>query len=310
MRGKSPSTRVIVSLIIALCGLGLVFGLASANGFLIYFPFVAKDGPTATPATTPTVARDCVPNRASAFYSSVSVPSANNPAWADNEMLIQVLVTLRDECNIAISDGRAVMLKSSRNVTTTVDYIAAGPINNDLYVFYVRSGTVGTSQFTAIVGRDSDADPITIMFPLSSPPTGNFVCVSGQPDVSVNPNGLQILYTNPAQPSLNRRLVYLTVEWIGAGSPPPNLRVAMISFGPSTNVIWQVGGGSPLPLTINPADWSAFALNRVIFTGNLRPLEIVFNRSVIGVPGPYRVTTGWDNTAGGSLCYSSPVNVP
>ncbi len=274
------------------------------------------DTPTPTPTDTPTPTPTetipaCIAGRASATLSTVTLSSANNPAWADNTMSMQALVTLKDECGDLILDDRTVTLRSSRNVTTTVDIITGG-VNpgTGLYSFNVRSALVGNAVFTAVVGRDSNGDPITITIPLSAAPTGSFVCVAGQPDVSVNSNSVQVAYTNPTQPALNRRLVYLRVEWAGAGSPPAGLRIDRVSFGNTNNILWQPAGGSALTLTINPADWPPTAVNRTIFTGTLRPLQIVFNQSVVSAPGPYRVTAGWDNGAGGSRCDSLPVMVP
>lgn len=219
-------------------------------------------------------------------------------------MLMQIQAMLVDECGDPISD-RNVTLISSRGGLDTM--ASSGAINNQ-YFFTVRSGTVGASQFTASAGRDYDGDSTTITFPLSTPPTGNFVCVNGQPDVSVNPNSVLIAYANPLQPSLNRRLIYLNVAWVGPALPPNDLVVEKVTFGNSANTIWQVAGGSPLPLTINRMDWTS--INRSVVPGTSRALQVFFNQPITSAPGPYRVLAGWDNGIGGSVCYSSSVDVP
>jgi hypothetical protein len=256
--------------------------------------------PTETPTETPT---PCTMLRADATQSQLNI-TTNNPAWADNAMLMQVQVILNDECGDPLPD-RDVTLNTTRPLSDTITFNNA--VNNQ-YFFNVRSNTVGASQFTAVVGRDFDGDPITIVIPLTSPPIGNFVSVSGQPDVSVNANSVQVAYTNPTAPSLNRRLVYLQVAWAGAGSPPGGLVVDRVSFGNSSNIIWQVAGGRPLPLTLNPADWTG--INRSIVSGTTRTLQIFFNQPVTGAPGPYRIIAGWDNGSGGSRVDSLPVLVP
>jgi hypothetical protein len=218
-------------------------------------------------------------------------------------MLMQVHVVLRDQCNNAITDGRAVTLLSSRNAPTmTVDHIAAGPVINENYFFNVRSGTVGVSHFTAVVGRDSDTDSITIVFPVSGAPTGTFVCVAGV-QTEILTNTLTITYTNPAQPSLNRRLISLNVAWPANGSR----KVESVAFGDSSNIVWQSANGvTTSPLVINAPDWTG--VNRSVVSGTSRAVRINFSY-ILGGTGTYTTTAGWDNGGGGSLCYSSPVVV-
>jgi hypothetical protein len=237
-------------------------------------------------------------NLTGAFSSTVIV--SGSPAWADNEQLMQVTVTLFDECGDSLADSRAVNITSSRPVTDT---IAAGAIVSNQYFFNVRSSQVGASIFTATTRLEptSVVTNTTISFPVSGPPSGNFVCLAGTPDISTNPNTLQIRYTHPGMPP-NRRLVYTKIERLSGAGP----QLSTISFGNASNRIYNPG--TPLDLTVEvlPTQWTG--INRLVVAGTLRQLQFNFVAPVTG-PATYRINAGWDDGNGASRCDSAPVDV-
>ncbi len=258
---------------------------------------------TATPTDTPspTATQPCRPLYLDPSKSVLSI-AANNPAWADNEMNMRVQVQLIDECGAAILDGRPVDLNSSREASGQDAIVQAALVGNTYY-FDVRSTTVGTSTFTAVADQQNPAAGLPLAITAAAN-TGSFVCVSGVREVGANANALQVTYTNPAAPVLNRRLVGLTLTWPGASA----LQLNAISFGNTQNVIWS-GPASPPTLNIGSAQWSG--VNRSIVTGTFRPLLLSFNGPITPGSGSwtYTVSTSWDNGQGGSVCTAAPVTV-
>jgi hypothetical protein len=224
---------------------------------------------------------------------------ANNPQWADNESLMQVTVNLFDECGNGITDGRSLNVLSSRPLTDTV---AAGAVVGNQYFFNVRSSMVGTSIFTATTRLEptSVVTNTTVFFP-TSVLTGTFVCMDGVPDISTNPNTLQIRYTHPGMPP-NRRLVYAKIERLSGAGP----QLSTISFGNASNRIWNPGTPSNLPVEVLPTQWTG--VNRLVVVGTQRPLQLNFASPVTG-PATYRVYTGWDDGNNLSRCDALPVDI-
>jgi hypothetical protein len=262
--------------------------------------------PTPTPTFTPvppTPTNPCVANVVDVTRSRVIVNSS--PQWSDNQSNLLVEAQLLDNCGAAIDDSvfgswRTVSLTSSRTVSDTIVFNTR--VNN-IYYFDVRSAFVGASTFTASTDQDGPGPLGVVSFPVApSTNTGQFVCVAGAQDVSINPNTLQILYTNPNSPVLNRRLVTLSV------TSNSGLQVNSVSFGNASNVIWNAGPRA-LPLTLTNSDWTS--VNRSILSGLGRPLQINFNAPITPGSGSwtYTVTAAWDNGTGSSLCTSLPVTV-
>jgi hypothetical protein len=257
----------------------------------------ATPTPTFTPSPTPTP--PCVANKVDLTRSNLTV--SNSPQWSDNQSLMNVQVILNDNCGAAISDGRTVTLFTSRGISDT--WSLNTRIANTYY-FDVRSAFIGTTTFTATVNQDGPGIGPLLTIPLA-PPNGSFVCVTGVADVSASPNSLQVLYSNPALPSLNRRLNALTITWPNGSGRTVNT----VSFGNSANIIWNGPPANPPALTINSGQWTS--INRNIVTGTSRPLQINFNGSVTPGSGTwtYTITASWDDGFGGSLCQSPPVTI-
>ncbi|MGQ0602639.1 MAG: TadE/TadG family type IV pilus assembly protein [Anaerolineales bacterium] len=262
----------------------------------------ATPTPTFTPSPTPTpTLPPCLVNVVDVTRSRILV--SNSPQWSDNFSTMQVQAQLLDNCNGAISDGRTVTLTSSR---PTSDTITLNTVVGNIYYFDVRSTTVGTSTFTASVNRDGPGVGPIVVFPVpAANNTGDFTCVTGAPDVSTNPNSLQILYTNPSSPSLNRRLWTLTVTWPSSSGRQLNT----VSFGNSANIIWNGPPANPPTLNIGSGNWTS--INRSIVTGTFRPLQINFNGPITPGSGSwtFSVTAAWDDGFGNSVCQSPSVIV-
>ncbi|MGQ0600240.1 MAG: PA14 domain-containing protein [Anaerolineales bacterium] len=174
-----------------------------------------------------------------------------------------------------------------------------GDPNFDTQTDYDTTYIISQLNLLSIAGTPTATSTVTGTATITPSLTPSPNCVTGAPDVSVDPNALQILFTNPAIAMLNRRLTGLSVSWSGAQL------ITSISLGSVANVIWA-GGPVSSTLILGETDWTGS--NRSIVTDTFRPLSINFDRAVY--PGSYIVSATWDDGFGGNLCTSPPVNLP
>jgi hypothetical protein len=255
---------------------------------------------TATPTDTPTLAvaptdtptpPPCREDVVDADTSSLAV-SAPAVAWADNFSINQIVLTLRNECGTALNmDGLTVNLLSSRGGPPTGDTLAfiSNPPGTGQYFYQAISAVVGTSTYTAEVN-----DPTLGLVTIGQTADGDFVCVAGSWVPTIQPQILQYLFSNPSTPSMNRRLIYLRLEWPAGGGRQLNA----INWGSASNTVWS-GSATTSPLIIGSGDWTGS--NRSIVTGTQKFLQLAFNYAVAST-GTYRLITRWDDGNNGSVC--------
>jgi len=120
---------------------------------------------------TATVGFTAVTSTVSASRSSVSATPSS--VIADNSSYATVYVTVRDASDNLLS-GKTVVLTSSRGSADTVSSISGGSITNSSgqATLQVRSGTAGTSIFTATVDSTAITQTATVTFTAVTPPSG------------------------------------------------------------------------------------------------------------------------------------------
>ncbi len=126
---------------------------------------IAETATVTFTSTTPT------PGPVSASRSSVYVTPSS--VSADNSSYATVSVTVRDASDNPLS-GKTVVLTSSRGSTDTVSSVSGGSITNSSgqATLQVRSGTAGTSIFTATVDSTAITQTATVTFTAVTPPSG------------------------------------------------------------------------------------------------------------------------------------------
>ncbi len=259
---------------------------------------------TATPTSTPTPSAtptQCSPGIVSPATSGVAAAYASR--WADgfNESGFELTVWLSDNCgdpvlNRSLSE---IIITSSRGPSDTVTASAEFPPVNNTFFYDVVSAEVGASQYTATVDADGPGPLGEVSFGgLGAPASTTFVCVAGSAGVKADPATLPVVYDNPDDPAMTRRLVYLRL--IRSANPGA---INSISFGSLINVIWDAGSGQQ-NLEVLSHQWTGG--NRSIVATTQRTLLIQLAYPVAGT-GEYTLVTDWDDGAGGRVCRSPAV---
>ncbi len=255
--------------------------------------------PTDTPSPTATVCFSGIVNPA---LSSLTAARLNR--WADsfNESGVELTLQLNDNCGNAVM-GRTISeitITSSRGVSDTVTASTENPPVNNFFWYDAVSAFVGASTFTATIDADGPGPMGNVQIVGGVPSNINWVCVSGVPNPNANPTFLQLMFTNPADPPMNRRLVYLKVARTVNGGA-----LNSVSFGNASNIIWNTGSAA-LDIEILSTQWTGS--NRTLVATTQRPLLLNFAFAVSGT-GTYDITTQWDDGFGGRVCRSAPVTL-
>ncbi|MBL8056957.1 MAG: pilus assembly protein [Anaerolineales bacterium] len=273
---------------------------------------------TPPPTNTPTTCRSGYVSVQKSSFTFVTGRQWPDYAWADDAQSLRVQVMLVSECDEPLL-SRTITIRTNPERAST-DTITFDQSAANLYWYFVRSRTVGITNYTAATELCPASDPMcagrvdttVVAIPLT-PIVGHYVCVYGQRDISLSSNTLVLAYNNPAPsaslawpPRIDRRLIRLSVEW-----PAGSLRLQTISFGSTSNVIWSGSAGTS-PSTFGDGTglpWTS--PNRAMVFSPVKTLQLVFDQPITPASGSYtyRITAVWDDTLGGSVCTSDVVSV-
>jgi len=263
--------------------------------------------------TVTTVVNDCHQGIVNAAQSTVSATPTD--VLADNTSTSRITVTLRDKCGVLVtSPAQLVTLTSLRGVLDTITPVSS-ITSSGTASFDVKSGTTGTSTYSATAQDQATLTTINIT---ATTQVNYYGCAGLQhpPDYSYT-LGLRALFGT--QPSLQfivdntsgqtRRLTGVNLTWPQTGSRA----IESVTLGPTATptTIWT-GSHKSSPFNIP----SGLAWNggtdaaRTLANGTTdQTLQFNFSYNVNGT-GAYNLTTTWDDGGGGHVCTATVNAIP
>jgi hypothetical protein len=276
-----------------------------ADAVLVNTATVSSTQPDPVPgnnsASATTTVNNCHHDLVNASRSSISASPSDVPA--DNTTTSRVTVTLRDACDVVIvsppyNQQLVTLIQSAgRSDTVTLAPGFSNPTSTGIVAFDVKSGTPGTTTYTASA---DDVGPNPSVLIASNAPVNFYDCVvvGEQPLGNTGQTFLEFTLTNGS--GMNRKLVGVTLTYPGGGNI---LQATLQSTG-----VWSGSGSSPF--SIGSSGWTAGTdAARTISNGApAQVLKLDFNFGVSGPPGTpntYVFTTNWTDDTGGRPCSSA-----
>jgi len=254
-------------------------------------------------ATVTTTVNSCHHDLVNAGQSSVSASPTD--VFADNASTSRILVTLRDACANVLTalsaNPQQVTLTSSRGALDTVT-LAPGfnnPTSNGQVAFDVKSGTPGTSTYSASA-RDTVTNATVNLTPTAQ--VNFYGCVGDSLyHLGERPLGgggqkfLQFVVDNNS--GLTRHLTGVNLTWPQSGGRKVQsltLAATTLWSGPSSNNPFQIPSALNWIAGTDPA--------RTLSSGTVnQTLQFDFSFAVAS-SGAYNLTTTWDDGSGGHIC--------
>ncbi len=210
---------------------------------------------------------------------------------ADGVSPITVTVTLRDHCGDMVTTSQTVTLNSSRGAVDTIGIAPgwANPTTTGQQMFWVTSRTPsypGIVRFGAVANSTTLTSTVDAQF---------YGCaeVLPRPVLGGTPRYLSFSVNNNS--GMTRRL-------IGVELDRPNANGTVTTVKLDNRTLWNAGSGAD-PFLLDPNGWRPGSEgDRTVANGvNGLVLEFNFDFFVQGT-GEYRLSTTWDDGAGGSVC--------
>ena len=270
----------------------------NVNAALSNTASVSSAQPDAQPlnntATVTTAVNNCRHNEVALDHSTLTASPTD--VYADNASTSRVLVTLRDACdNILASppyDLQNVTLSSSRGGLDTITPLA--PTGNGQYLFDVKSGTSGTSTYSATATNSVNSTTVNLS---ATAQVNYYGCVSMQEHVlagSLNFLHLDVLNNS----GLTRRLTGVSLIWPQRGGR----KIQSVTLQATT--LWSGNSNNnPFVIPSGGLDWIAGtdAARSIASGAGTQALKLNFSYS-IAAGEQYSLVTTWDDGSGARVC--------
>ena len=240
-----------------------------------------------------TTITNCQPGQVWGPSSTISGGSPNQ-IQANNTATSTITVELRDRCNALVTTSQDVTLSSNRGGADTISPATVNTSSGQA-TFTVKSGTTGTSQYSAVAISPEPDQPVN-----GTANVNYYGCVSfNSGAVGGSQDFLPFEINNTS--GLTRRLIGLEVIWPSGGSK----RFTGVTMQGTS--IWT-GSANSSPTNISGTGWIANTDGARTVPNNpaspLPVLRVSFNFLVVNgtTTQTFTLKSTWDDGNGGSLC--------